>query len=225
MENLTANQIIILIGAAAIILPMARGALRQMVLLVTPTAIQCEFEEGSEALVGEAGSEGVCELLERLRQLAFTPLGIKVELQPLGSKFRELALASREAKSFASILVVKHLPRLYYYYYTPFEDGAIVLTANGLFRSTELPDYIISAIPGTTPRELLLFHKADIDKMIDAGHRPFSEFTQESRVDATGLFYRSIHSKRRMRLASFLGLLILTVIAGVVGCAAWLIGW
>jgi hypothetical protein len=225
MEKPTAEQIMILIGAAILFFPVARAALPRIVLLVKPTALRWEFEEGSEALQGQVGTAEIRELMERLRQLTFTPLGVKIEYLPFGSKIREFALGSREAKSFASILLVKHLPRLYYYYYTPFEDGAVVLTANGLFRPTERAEYIISVIPGATPRELLVMHKEAVDKLIDTGHRLFRDYTRESRLEATGLFYASSHSKRRMRFTGLASLLILTLTAGVLGCGAWLIGW
>jgi hypothetical protein len=225
MANLTTEQIMILIGAVILLFPVARATVPGIVLLVLPTAIRWEFENGPKALERHASTAAVRELLERLKQLAFTPLGVKIEYWPFGSKIRELALGSREARSFASIPVVKHLPQLYYYYYTPFEDGAIALTANGLFHSTERSDYIISVIPGTTPRELLLMHEEAVSKLTGAGHRPLREYTQESRLEATGLFHASIHSKRRLRFAGFVSLLILTTTAGVLGFAAWWIGW
>jgi hypothetical protein len=221
MINLSAGELAALTIALFIVLLAARAALPGAVLLLRPSGIRAAFTGGPESLEDLAESAGAHQLVDRIIALGFEPLGVKVEYFPLWGSVSSLALASPKARAFASIGVRGQSVRVLYYY-TVFTDGALVLTADGLFQPLEQDDYVISVIPATSPRELLDIHHEQLDRLIDNGHNPLEDYSQEARLAATDLFYAAAPSRRRLRVVGLQCLLILLFLLSMAAAVLWL---
>ena len=96
-------------------------------------------------------------MVEQLKTLGFSPIGVKVEQRLLWGSISDLSLASNIAHMFASITVINS--KTLYYFFTPFTGGQAVLTANDGFPAVHTEDFIQSTANTVTPSELLAIHQ------------------------------------------------------------------
>src|SRR5438552_4156310 len=141
-----------------------------------------------------------------------------VEQQPMGVAVRSLAFEAGEEKVFASIVGLDRANSSYYFY-TPFVDGAVVLTScQEILQPVKTGTFVHQGFKGRTMDELLALHLKAVSTMVAAGHQPFDKYTRDTRIQATDMYYanpdatimqRKLRSKLVGGFASTLGLLIL----------------
>lgn len=147
------------------------------------------------------------QLTSVLTEIGFIPLGTKVEKLPLwAEKLYELNLYSIEECCFASIPMRKS--GSLYYFYTVFNDGGVVLTANAGFSMCQEFNYVITIVRSIDPRDILEVHRMKVQQLREAGQCPLETFTKESRIQATNAFYAAPTTRRRMRPYGLLNLFL-----------------
>ena len=132
-----------------------------------------------------------------LEALGFIPMGVLSEKTFYGRAVKSLALASAQAKAFASITLIKS--RAVYFYYTPFKDGSVLLTANGEFRPIDREGYFVQTVPYGNPSTLLAAHQERQRFFMAQGREPFRVYTPESRLEAARQFYANRSVRRAVR--------------------------
>jgi hypothetical protein len=162
--------------------------------------------------------------INQLGEMGFHPIGVKVEKLPLwGGTYREVALISQEAETFASIVLHPNGHPSSFYYYTPLQNGGMVFTRNhpsGL--ETESDKLSIKNIPSTDFRKLLDSHLLRLAEFKGRGLNPQTGSGQLTRMDATGGFYESEYRRRSARYILSTGTPnFLFLILVLVGAAIW----
>ncbi len=164
------------------------------------------FLAGPEAVVEKAASMDAGDLLSRLRELGFAPLGVKGEVLPLWAPtVEELSLTAASAQTFAS--VVRISGKLLYYFYTPFSRG-LVLTANASFRAVNSEDVLVS-VAALDPELLFRRHLDLLRQHTVADRVPLPTVTAADRLDATTHYYATAPVRRNLQTASLTALVVL----------------
>ncbi len=168
------------------------------IYLFRPNAIRSYFKDNDSTGVME--QKGVRDLVKKLKSMNFEYLGVKVEEPPLWKRSQEeVTLKSVEARAFASIGIKNRTIK--YYFFTPFKEGKIVLTANSSFTEADNDEIIQSSVAGYEPKEILEIHKKSVASFVKRGFTPYEEYTRQSRIDAANLYYNSRLSRRQLRTA------------------------
>jgi hypothetical protein len=165
--------------------------------LFFPSGVRSHFDANNTYSQEFLQQGNVNFLVEQLKAMGFLPIGVKIEQRPLWGSISDLSLASNTAHTFASITVINS--KTLYYFFTPFSGGQAVLTANDGFAAVHTEDFIQSTANTVTPSDLLAIHQRYVDEFRKKGFTPFSEFNQQSRLDATSLYYKINAVRGRMR--------------------------
>jgi hypothetical protein len=114
--------------------------------------------------------------------------------------------------------------RAVYFYYTPFTDGSVLLTANGAFRPTNKKGYFVQTVPSGSPSTLLAAHQERQRFFMAQGLVPFSEYTPASRLEATRLFYanRSVRNVVRLSFMRSCSAIFLAFLIPIIALGAYL---
>jgi hypothetical protein len=139
------------------------------------------------------------DLVAALEALGFMPFGVLSEKPLIGRAVKSLSLGSVLAKAFASLTLIKG--KAVYFYYTPFTDGSVLLTANGGFRPTDRPGYFVQILPSGNPSTLLAAHQERQRYFVAQGLAPMRDYTFQSRLEATRQFYANPSVRRVLRLS------------------------
>jgi hypothetical protein len=146
------------------------------------------FHKNPEFILNSKLDQEIQEISKIIESLDFVKIGIKVEKPHLWQKaICELNLASLQNRTFASVFTQKN--KICYYFYTPFTDGRVVLTANSLFPAITTDNLLQSAIAVSGPIDLMEIHKKRVEQFIMKGYQPYNIFDQESRIKATNQYY------------------------------------
>ena len=156
--------------------------------LFFPSGIRSHFDANNTYSQEFLQQGNVNYLVEQLKTLGFSPIGVKVEQRLLWGSISDLSLASNIAHMFASITVINS--KTLYYFFTPFTGGQAVLTANDGFPTVHTDDFIQSTANTVTPSDLLAIHQRYVDEFLKKGFVPFSEYNQQTRLEATSLYYK-----------------------------------
>jgi hypothetical protein len=167
------------------------------IYLFFPGGIRSHFDTENNASLKFLQQGNVRSITEKLEALGFFQLGVKIEQRPLWGSISDLSLASNNAHVFASITVINS--KTLYYFFTPFSGGQAVLTANDGFPTVNTGDILQSSVNMASPTDLLAIHQRYVDEFRRKGFSPFSEFNQQSRLDATSLYYKINAVRGRMR--------------------------
>jgi hypothetical protein len=145
------------------------------------------FEQDQDAITQPEWPENTRELIDGLARLEFKPLGIKVEARPF-QRLKELAFASVERQAFAAIHGHdRGAP--HYYFYTPYEDGSVVLTSDIPMETVRTDRFIHTGVPGAEMSEVWAQHARNSQKMARPGRQPYATYDQETRIRATKAYY------------------------------------
>jgi hypothetical protein len=176
----------------------ARRALPLLLFSLSPRSLRVWFDNAQEVPRPNAQSASLNDLTNKVRDLGFVPLGLKIEKLPLwGPAFREVALGSSEHAAFASIVLRPTGEPASFYFYTPFEDGGMVFTRNFAYgRETERPPISVRNIPGGEPQQVLAAHEDRVRAFQARGMRPSAPCSQQGRIDATRAFYASPYARK-----------------------------
>jgi hypothetical protein len=168
------------------------------------------FDKNVDTPVTKMHQETVQHLSEQLEALGFLKLGIKIEKPPLWEKAgRELAFASIKARAFASIFVIKNKTTCYFY--TPFSEGQVVLTANDGFTGVATGNFMQSVVASADLEELLGIHQKRVEAFCTKGFTTFQEYTRETRIIATSQYYNSHQVRRLMRTSGAMYLMLFLI--------------
>ncbi len=177
--------------------------------LIMP-APRCRFLKDPGARVSRSQEQATRDLVASIESLGFSQLGVRVEKPPLwAAGIRGFSLASAREQAFASIAVIRR--QVVYYFYTPFNDGKVVLTANAAFPVMNGDQIRQSAIAASGPLDLLAAHHKLVEDFRSQGSVPYSDYTQDSRIRATYQYYKVDAVRRRMRWAG-LSWLVVTIL-------------
>jgi hypothetical protein len=148
---------------------------------------RCAFEAGPQRLDKREWPEAFRPLIDELASLDFQPLGVKVESRPFRVA-RELAFASPEKRTFASIHGLERgVPN--YYFYTPYDDGSVVLTSNHAMETVRTDRFLQTGMPHQEMSQVLASHTKNVEKMTGPKRQPIAQYDQEARIRATHAYY------------------------------------
>jgi len=192
-----AGPIFILLALALVALA-GRRALPLLLFSFDPGSLRVWFDDTQQSAALVSRSAALRDLVAALKSLGFLPLGLKLEKLPLGGPaYREVALASGERSTFASIVLARSGEPASFYFYTPFEDGGMVFTRNFAFgREAEAPPISVRNLPGGSPEQVLAAHAGRVRDFEARGLRPSASCSQQGRLDATRAFYASNYARR-----------------------------
>jgi hypothetical protein len=182
------------------IIIQVRSRLPRVISFFAPGNRQLFFQDNPDPPIDELHMEMIKPKVEKLESLGFSQLGLMREKPPLWAKSsRELVLVSAADKTIAS-LGFRGL-KLSYYLYTPFSDGEVVITAYNCFRNFVKPDFVTSEIKSGDLDEMMESHKNDVAAFAAKGYVPFNEYTRDSVIKATNLYYKASYPSRQLRIA------------------------
>ena len=122
------------------------------------------------------------KLAVELAALGFTRLGVRRERFPLGTSALSYDYVNAEEKAYASIyLVDRRRARLYFF--TPYDGGASVLTADHV-RPRAVNDgyYLAGGVVGAAPAQVWAAHKRQMVAMEETGRDRVAKATLEDRL-------------------------------------------
>jgi hypothetical protein len=164
------------------------------------SAIRYQFVDMPDEVPTSATASQVDEIMNQLQQLGFRRLGLKAEKLPLwSSTLYEISLANSGVHAFASIL--KDPKRCVYYFFTPFTNGAVLLTAShgAAFPPIQSEDCVQQVSTYDSPERVLAVHQEQLQRLTAAGLVPFYSYSQESRLEATRQYYAAPSIRRLAR--------------------------
>jgi hypothetical protein len=180
------------------------------IFVFSPSAIRSYFKEDDSCQIMER--EDVQQLTNELKTLGFEYMGIKVEKFPLWkSSSEQVSFSSIDTISFATIYIQRK--KIVYYFLTPFSEGHLVLTSNSLFQPISTDELVQSSIAFSEPKDLLNAHKKIAASLIEKGYSPFQEYSKQTRLKATNMYYQSTPIKNQMRNSGILSLSMIIIVA------------
>jgi len=184
------------------------------IFLFNPSAYRAYFDDSPFTSMKTIHKTVVADLAAKITALGFKELGVKVEKFPLwGSRSEELSFALPSAQAFAVITVYRNTAT--YHFYTPFNGGQVVITSPGSFRKIESAEFVSDIVRDTDDAGAVLArHRENVADFVSRGLTPYQEYTRESRLESTSLYYNSkpLRSKaRRVGAFTFFAFLILIV--------------
>jgi hypothetical protein len=187
-----------------------KAILPRVTSFIRPGKRQFYFEDDLREGDDEMRREQVKPIIAKMEALGFKQLGVMIEKQPLWAKAsREIALASSTDKIFVSIGFRHGQPS--YFFYTPFTGGQIVITAFNAFRQFHKEDFVTAIVTSGEPAEMLEEHRKNVKELSDKGYSPFQQYSRETLIEATNLYYNSPHTRQQLRTAGMISLLFWVV--------------
>jgi hypothetical protein len=191
----------------------AREFLPKAIRLFRPKLQDVYFEEDHHLELPDDLKEEVENCVNKLKTKGFSPIGTRIEKSLIwGSPQRELNLVSEADHIFACVYVERKM--LKYYFYTPFSDGGIVISSFLAYKNRDKNGLCIYASKKDDLEEILNTHKMNVRNFIEKGFIPYKEYTWQSRLKATYLYYKNPFIRKdqfRTDLAS-LAILVICII-------------
>ncbi len=145
------------------------------------------FDGGPDQIVNGEWDDKTRRVIDDLVNLDFEPLGIKFESFPFRTS-SEIAFAASEKQTFASIHGFQRgVP--HYYFYTPFEDGAVVVTSDFQHKGVRTDRFTHAGTSTQEMREVLVEHAKNVQKMARSARQPYAKYDQQARIRATQAYY------------------------------------
>jgi hypothetical protein len=166
-------------------------------LFLRPAWIRVRREGGSEAVSPHGHGVAIAEMLDAVEDLGFAPQGVLRESRPLGPTRKEFVFAHEAEHAFAGVMPVGD--EAWLFFFSPFEGGQVVITADFRWPATERADYLAGGLPAATPVEVWNAHRRRVARMVESGARPVSGLTLERREDEARAFYRTGPGRRETR--------------------------
>jgi hypothetical protein len=197
-------EIALLAGLVILVIFTGLDAIPIILFSLNPDTMRYGFDDPAAEQEQLSRSAELREWIGRLKDMGFSPLGIKAERLPLwGRTFREAALVSRPAETYASITLHPHGIPASLYFFTPLENGGMVFTRDNRFgREAESVALSVKNVPSKDFREIMESHERRLRIFLDRGMRPLVGSTQQARIEATGLFYNSAYARQAGRYLS-----------------------
>lgn len=183
MTGTTLQLVLTLLLVGFLLVRNLPGAL----LFVRPGWIRVRREGGPEAVSPHGHGVAVAEMLDAVEDLGFSPLGVLRETRPLGRSRKEFSFAHEAEHAFAGVMPVGD--EAWLFFFSAFEGGQVVITADFRWPATETGDYLAGGLPAATPVEVWNAHRRRVARMVEAGARPVAGLTLERREEAARAFY------------------------------------
>jgi hypothetical protein len=192
------TSIFILALLALLVLLTGIGATPIFLFVFKPDAMSYSFDDSFAGQELMSKSDALQEWIGGLKGLGFFLLGIKVEKLPLwGPAYREAALVSPEADSYASIVLSKNGRPVSMYFYTPIRDGGMVFTRNYGFAPQEESERVsVRNVPSDDFKTILDDHLARLKIFKEKGLLPLLGQSPQARIESTKSFYASEYARR-----------------------------
>lgn len=184
---------------ALLVILTGKDAIPTLIFVLMPGALRFSFDDSSKGQEPLSKHGDLHDWLLKLQELGFTLLGVKVEKLPLwGPEYRELALASREAEAYASIVLHRDgSSPASLYIYTPFQDGGMVFTRNYEPAPEAEGDRLsVKNVPTSDFKTVLASHVGRLRVFTERGLRPLVGLSRQAKIEATRIFYASEYSHR-----------------------------
>ncbi len=186
--------------AALVLLAVISGldAIPVIIFALNPDAMRYSFDDPAGEQERLSRSKELREWIGRLKDMGFSMVGIKAERLPLwGRTFREAALVSRTADTYASIVLHPDSSPASVYFFSPFENGGTVFTRDHPYGAeAESETLSVKNIPSKDFREIMDSHDRRLRIFLDRGMRPLVGSSQQARIEATGIFYKSAYARQ-----------------------------
>lgn len=171
-----------------------------LAFVLTPERIKYWFLDQIKSDQIIAASPTVQARLQELRALGFVQLGVKMEQVLWRQAGREVALASAEAETFASLVITRDGRPLSVYFYTPLSDDGLVFTrAASPLPVMEARNTSVKNIATNSLEAMLANHRQRLRSFRHRGLKPLVASSQASRLAATRHYYASTYAKRAGR--------------------------
>jgi len=194
-------HVLALVLATGLVVYTGWKTLPHLIWAISPATIRHWFLDFSESAQVISASKQLQNWLHRLETLGFLQIGVKAEKLSLrGSTVLELDMVSVADNTFASIVLDQDGHPYSLYFYTPFTNNGIVFTRNGRFapemedRSTSVKN-VISKDFST----IFTSHRERVQAFVQRGFIPLVDSTEQSRIEATRLYYISNYGRRAVR--------------------------
>lgn len=175
-------------------------------LCLFPGAMRQRPEPADEHPDGDE-PEPVRHTVPALAALGFERLGVRRETPPLGPATLSWDFVHRAEKSYASLYLVDRRTRRLYFL-TPYDGGALVLTADHQ-RPGAVQDgyYLAGGLVNATPEQLWAAHKRQMAAMEDTGRERVAQGTVADRMDAARAWFSGV-GKREVRVRNLTAALL-----------------
>lgn len=183
----------VILAAFGILVFLPRG-----IFLFRPNAFRTYYDDDPNTSIRTFHRGIVKENAEKIESLGFTELGVKVEKFPLwGSRSEELTFASSKDRAFAAITIYRNTST--YHFITPFTGGQIVITSPGSFKNIDTEGFLSASSSADDHGAVLEKHRESVASFVSKGYTPFQEYTRESRLESSALYYNSKPAKSKAR--------------------------
>lgn len=149
-----------------------------------------KFIESNEITNHKLFNEECNKLKDKLESLGFSFLGIKLESNLFPRRRIETyEFISLDKPIFATIGFSNDKPD--YYFYTPFNDGGVVLTSKDVFYNVEIGNFSLIKVEKDSLYDVLLIHQNKVQEFKYKGIDTYNSLTKQSRLEATKGFYEN----------------------------------
>lgn len=207
--QVTQTQIEVILAAGAtsigVLLAALLVAIPALLTSIWPALIGGQFVDGAKIDELAARSHQARHWVDQFSSMGFVTLGVRIERPLWAPRSREIAFTSKLAEAYGDITVRRfgmysETARLY----TPFADGAIVLTTTWKhIRPSDSATESVTVIPSTSLEQLLRVHTERVQAFKARGKAPDVGFTTESRLAAARQYHSSVVGRRSMRRYAF----------------------
>ena len=171
---------ILLFGLLAALLLAAQAFL-------TPKMLRLGFVPGQDQSARIFQDKNIQALVEEMQALGFKLLGVLSEQAPLSQPIPSITLAWPEQKAFASITHIGG--KAHFFFYTPYQGGQILLSANGYFGNIQARGCVVQSMPRAGMAQVWQAHLKRQQNFLEQGYLPLAEYTPETRQQAARRFY------------------------------------
>lgn len=180
---------------------IAKEILPSLLTLVSLRSLKFSFLGRREEQQVIAASTRTQEKIEMLQGLGFSLLGVKVEKLPLwGKQYLEISLVSASAETYASMMLDPYNNPAEVYFYTPLKGYGLIFTrAYNAGVEVEWADTSVKNIPSRNLQEAYKSHQERLRLFKDKGLLPEAGSSQQTRLEATRMFYASKYSRLQSR--------------------------
>jgi len=214
----------LILGLLFLLIVTGISAIPTIIFVLDPDSMRYSFDDPAEEQDRLSRSADLREWTARLRDMGFSLLGVKAERLPLwGRAYREAALVSRAADTYASIVLDPANSPASLYFYTPLENGGMVFTRNHPHgRETETETVTVKNIPSQDFREVFDSHEKRLRVFLDKGWRPLIGSGQQARIEATRVFYKSSYARQPVLYLSSSGIPVFIVsVVSILALVVW----
>jgi hypothetical protein len=159
-----------------------------------------------------------------LERLGFERLGVRTEQPPLAKPMLSYDWVHRLERCYASEYMVDRRTRRLYFF-TPYDGGAAVLTADHRRPGADLQGYYLAGgLKGATPEELWVAHQRQMAAMEETGRERIAKGTLADRMDCARAWFLG-SGKREIRAlhrtAAVMAVCGLAMLVGLVASVPW----